>query len=60
VTQDKMYFLTETMAIPLPLAPSLDNHGNYIISLSNLVRWLGTQAEELGVEVSTPTYSYRP
>jgi hypothetical protein len=35
-------------AIPLFLPPALDNHGNYIVSLSQMVRWLGRQAEELG------------
>ena len=33
------------------LPPFADNHGNYIVSLSNVVRWLATQAEELGVEI---------
>jgi electron-transferring-flavoprotein dehydrogenase len=46
-----MYYLTESMAFPLPLAPTLHNDGNYIISLNNLVRWLDEQAQELGVEV---------
>src|SRR6202012_2556436 len=31
--------------------PQMHNHGNYIVSLGNVVRWLGTQAEELGVEI---------
>lgn len=51
VTQDKVLFLTEKHAIPLPVTPNFDNHGNYIISLGELVRWLGEQAEELGVEI---------
>ena len=29
----------------------MHNHGNFIVSLGNVVRWLGTQAEELGVEI---------
>ena len=33
------------------LPPQLNNEGNYVISLSALVRWLGEQAEELGVEI---------
>ncbi|KAL3675881.1 hypothetical protein R1sor_025829 [Riccia sorocarpa] len=49
VTEDKFWFLTEKRAIPLP--SPFNNHGNYVISLSELVRWLGTQAEELGVEI---------
>lgn len=54
VVDDKFLFLSETGATRVPnvLLPStLDNHGNYIISLSQLVRWLGQQAEELEVEV---------
>ncbi len=35
----------------LPTPPQMNNHGNYIISLGNLCRWLATQAEELGVEI---------
>jgi electron-transferring-flavoprotein dehydrogenase len=54
VTKEKFLFLTEVGAASLPTAllpPPLHNHGNYIISLGNLCRWLGTQAEELGVEI---------
>nr|KAJ3416567.1 hypothetical protein HK105_001214 [Polyrhizophydium stewartii] len=50
-TKDKMYFLTEKTAIPIPHPPQMSNHGNYIVSLNNFVRWLGEQAEELGVEI---------
>ncbi|KAJ3331265.1 hypothetical protein HDU76_003645, partial [Blyttiomyces sp. JEL0837] len=49
--KDKMLFLTEKMAIPLPHPPQMNNKGNYIVSLSNVVKWLGDQAEELGVEL---------
>ncbi|KAJ3352043.1 hypothetical protein GGF32_003979 [Allomyces javanicus] len=51
VSRDKMSFLTKTTAIPIPHPPQMHNHGNYIISLNQFVRWLGEQAEELGVEV---------
>ncbi|XP_076468035.1 electron transfer flavoprotein-ubiquinone oxidoreductase, mitochondrial-like [Babylonia areolata] len=53
VTEDKFAFLTETSKVPLPILPGmpLNNHGNYIVRLGNVVRWLGEQAEELGVEV---------
>lgn len=51
VTRDSMQFLTRTMALPLPLPPTMNNHGNYVISLNNFVKWLGEQAEELGVEI---------
>ena len=49
--EDRFLFLTETRAIRLPTPPQMNNHGNYIISLGNLCRWLGQQAEGLGVEI---------
>jgi electron-transferring-flavoprotein dehydrogenase len=51
VTADKFMFLTETGSFRMPTPPSMNNHGNYIISLGNFCRWLGEQAEALGVEV---------
>lgn len=51
VTKDKMRFLTKTSAIPLPAPPQMNNHGNYIISLNELTKWLGERAEEIGVEI---------
>jgi len=49
--EDRFLFLTETRAWKLPTPPQMANHGNYIISLGNLCRWLGGQAEALGVEI---------
>lgn len=49
--EDRFLFLTETRSFRLPTPPQMHNHGNYIVSLGNVVRWLGTQAEELGVEI---------
>ncbi len=51
VTEDRVMFLTETGGTRLPLPPFLHNEGNYIISLGNLCRWMGEQAEALGVEI---------
>jgi electron-transferring-flavoprotein dehydrogenase len=54
VKEDVFLYLTETGSVGIPnvLLPSeLHNDGNYIISLGQLCRWLGTQAEELGVEI---------
>ena len=51
VTSDKFMFLTETKSVRMPTPPSMNNHGNYIISLGNFCRWLGDQAEALGVEI---------
>ncbi|KAJ5493269.1 hypothetical protein N7539_002015 [Penicillium diatomitis] len=48
---DKMRYLTEKSSYPLPTPPQMHNHGNYIISLNELTKWLGERAEELGVEV---------
>ncbi|RDW86419.1 electron-transferring-flavoprotein dehydrogenase [Aspergillus mulundensis] len=49
--EDKMRFLTQNSSIPMPSPPQMNNHGNYIISLNELTKWLGERAEELGVEV---------
>ncbi|TPX35755.1 hypothetical protein SmJEL517_g01936 [Synchytrium microbalum] len=49
--KDKMRFLTEKMSIPFPHPPQMSNKGNYIVSLSNVVKWMGEQAEEMGVEI---------
>lgn len=54
VTHDRFFWLTKEshMEVPQGLMPKqLHNEGNYIISLSQLTRWLGTKAEELGVEI---------
>jgi len=51
VQEDRMLFLTEKYAIRLPTPPQMHNKGNYVVSLGNVVRWLGQQAEELGVEI---------
>mmetsp|Transcript_22680 Transcript_22680/g.68061 ORF Transcript_22680/g.68061 Transcript_22680/m.68061 type:complete len:595 (-) Transcript_22680:61-1845(-) len=52
VQGDTFHFLTsETASVPLPCPPSLHNDGNYITSLSQVARWLGEKAEELGVEI---------
>jgi electron-transferring-flavoprotein dehydrogenase len=50
-TKDRMRFLTKNGSIPIPAPPQMNNHGNYIISLSQFCKWLGDRAEELGVEV---------
>jgi electron-transferring-flavoprotein dehydrogenase len=50
-TDDRFLLLTRETSYRLPTPPQMHNHGNYIISLGNLCRWLATQAEELGVEI---------
>ena len=49
--EDRFLYLTERKAFKLPTPPQMHNAGNYIISLGNLCRWLGEQAEALGVEI---------
>jgi len=54
VTEDRFYLLTETKAIYNPhwlLPDCFINDGYYVVSLGNVVRWLGQQAEALGVEI---------
>ena len=51
VTSERFVFLTKKSEIRLPTPPQMVNHGNYIISLGNLCRWLAEQAEELGVDI---------
>jgi len=54
VTDDRFLVLTERSAWRIPhalLPPLMRNDGNYIVSLGNVCRWLGQQAEALGVEI---------
>jgi len=54
VGEEQFLFLTERGGLGVPAAllpPPMHNKGNYIISLGNLCRWLGEQAEALGVEI---------
>ncbi|GGF62649.1 electron-transferring-flavoprotein dehydrogenase [Terasakiella brassicae] len=49
--EDAFLHLSEKGATKLPTPPQMHNHGNYIVSLGNVARWMGEQAEEMGVEV---------
>jgi electron-transferring-flavoprotein dehydrogenase len=54
VTEDRFLFLTQDSAKQVPnwlLPDNFKNHGNYVVSLANVTRWLGQQAEALGVEI---------
>jgi electron-transferring-flavoprotein dehydrogenase len=54
VTEDRFQFLTESAALKVPnfmLPACFQNHGNYVVSLGNVCRWLGQRAEALGVEI---------
>jgi electron-transferring-flavoprotein dehydrogenase len=50
-TRDRFLYLTERRALALPAPPQMRNHGDYIVSMGNVVKWLGTQAEDLGAEI---------
>jgi len=49
--EDRFLYLTENGSMRLPTPPQMVNHGNYVASLGNLTRWLGAEAEALGVEI---------
>ncbi len=54
VTDDRFYWLSASGGLRLPnfmMPPLMSNHGNYIVSLGNVCRWLGKKAEALGVEI---------
>ena len=54
VTEDRFLFLSKDGAKQVPnwlLPDNFKNHGNYVVSLANVTRWLGQQAEALGVEI---------
>ncbi len=54
VKEDNFYFLGPAGGIRIPnwpMPPLMSNHGNYIVSMANVCRWMGQQAEALGVEI---------
>jgi electron-transferring-flavoprotein dehydrogenase len=54
VTADRFYMLGKTGALRVPnflMPPLMSNHGNYVVSLGNVCRWLATKAEALGVDI---------
>ncbi|HWI39168.1 MAG TPA: FAD-binding protein, partial [Burkholderiales bacterium] len=54
VTKDRFLFLGEKGHLETPaflLPACFQNHGNYVVSLGNVARWLGKEAEALGVEI---------
>ena len=54
VSEDRFMFLTEGGSLKVPdflLPGCFRNHGNYVVSLGNVCRWLGKQAESLGIEI---------
>ena len=54
VSDDRFYWLSAARSVRLPsvmMPPLMSNHGNYVVSLGNVCRWLATKAEALGVEI---------
>ncbi len=49
--KDRFFFLTKRRSWRLPTPPPMRNHGNYIVSLGNVCRWLAEQAQSLGVDI---------
>ena len=53
VGQERVFVMTGSQAVRIPTPPTMQNHGNYIASICELVRWLGGKAEALGVNIFT-------
>jgi len=53
VTNEAVYLLTAGGKVRLPTPPTMQNHGHYVASICEIVRWLGQQAEALGVNIFT-------
>ncbi len=51
VTKEAVYFLTESSYFRLPTPPTMNNHGNYVASISKMTQWLAQKAEEKGVMI---------
>src|SRR4030081_1174934 len=54
VSEDRFYWLSRSRALRVPnfvMPPLMSNHGNYVVSLGNVCRWLAAKAEALGVEI---------
>ncbi len=51
VEKDEVYVLTKSTAMPIPTPPPMHNKGNYVVSICELVRWLGEKAEAMGVNI---------
>src|SRR5688572_6709521 len=53
VQEERVYVMTSGSSFKIPTPPTMKNHGNYIASICELVRWLGEKAEALGVNLFT-------
>jgi electron-transferring-flavoprotein dehydrogenase len=59
VEREAVYLLTPTRAIRVPTPPTMQNHGNFTASLSEVARWMGERAETLGVTLLNETAAQR-
>lgn len=53
VHEERVFLMTEKKAVRIPTPPTMKNHGYQVASLCEVVRWMGTKAEELGVNIMT-------
>ena len=53
VEKERVYLMTESGSIRTPTPPTMQNHGNYVASIVEMVRWLGEKAEGLGINLFT-------
>lgn len=51
VAADEVYFMSECSAMRIPTPPTMHNTGNYVVSICELVRWLGEKAEGMGINI---------
>jgi len=51
VEHERLLWLGRRRALPLPIPPPLNNHGNYVVSLGKLLKWLAPRVESLGVDI---------
>jgi electron-transferring-flavoprotein dehydrogenase len=51
VSKEAVYVMTESRSVRIPTPPTMKNHGNWIASICEIVRWLGERAEAMGVNV---------
>jgi electron-transferring-flavoprotein dehydrogenase len=53
VERERVYLLTKSSSLRLPTPPTMANHGNYVASIGEVVRWLGAKAADLGINLFT-------
>ena len=59
VQDESVYFMTRKLALPIPPPPVMKNHGNVIVSVAQLGRWLAEQAEQAGAMILPETAADR-